>query len=116
MNFIWAILFGLLHFLVFALTGIVLCLTLVFIPVGIKCLKLSVVFLKPFSYVVEIDPSARIKSNIAWGIFFGASTAAELFLFGILMCVTLIGIPFGLQCFKLAKLVYAPCGATVAKV
>ncbi len=43
----------------------------------------------------------------------GIPLAAAAALNGILLCCTIIGIPFGLQCFKIAKLALMPFGATV---
>ena len=42
--------------------------------------------------------------------------AAEFAFIGVLMCITIVGIPFGQQMFKLAKLALMPFGAIVRKV
>jgi uncharacterized membrane protein YccF (DUF307 family) len=51
--------------------------------------------------------------NIVWLILGGFVVVLAYFLGGILLCITIIGIPFGLQCFKLAGLAVAPFGAEV---
>jgi uncharacterized membrane protein YccF (DUF307 family) len=51
--------------------------------------------------------------NIIWLLITGIPLAIESALFGLLMCITIIGIPFGLQHFKIAKLALMPFGATV---
>ncbi|MCL2605935.1 MAG: hypothetical protein FWD93_01460, partial [Coriobacteriia bacterium] len=51
--------------------------------------------------------------NILWIVFGGFMLAIEAFLLGILFCITIIGIPFGKQCFKLAKLSLMPFGAEI---
>ena len=51
--------------------------------------------------------------NILWMIFSGIPLAVEAALIGCLFCITIIGIPFGMQCFKLAKLALMPFGASV---
>ena len=51
--------------------------------------------------------------NVLWFIFTGFESALAWFFLGLLWCVTIIGIPFGKQCFKLAKLGLTPFGATV---
>ena len=51
--------------------------------------------------------------NVLWLIFCGLPMAVESALIGVLCCITIIGIPFGKQCFKLAKLALMPFGATV---
>ena len=55
----------------------------------------------------------RLLINILWLIFGGLAMAAEFAIFGLLLCITIIGIPFGLQMFKLAKLSLMPFGAEV---
>ena len=66
----------------------------------------------------EIQYGGGIPSlfaNIIWIIFFGIPMAVENFLFGCLWCITIVGIPFGLQFFKIAKLALAPYGAEIIK-
>lgn len=55
----------------------------------------------------------RTIANIIWIIFGGLITALGWALLGILLCITIIGIPFGSQCFKCAKLTLAPFGKDV---
>ena len=52
-------------------------------------------------------------ANVIWIIFFGIPMALENLLFGCIWCITIVGIPFGLQFFKIAKLSLAPFGAKV---
>lgn len=54
-----------------------------------------------------------LLANILWLILSGIPLAISATLNGILFCCTIIGIPFGLQCFKIAKLALMPFGATV---
>lgn len=51
--------------------------------------------------------------NIIWLILSGIPLALEHLAFGLVLCVTIIGIPFGMQHFKLAKLALMPFGAEV---
>ena len=55
----------------------------------------------------------RFIANIIWIIFGGLILAAAWALLGVILCITIIGIPFGVQCFKVAKLVFAPFGKKV---
>ena len=55
----------------------------------------------------------KLLLNILWLIFGGLITAIIWFLLGILLCITIIGIPFGLQAFKVSKLVLAPFGKDI---
>ena len=54
-----------------------------------------------------------IISNIIWILFGGIWLALAWFAIGVLLCITIIGIPFGIQCFKAAKLAFAPYGKRV---
>ncbi|MFR3274516.1 MAG: YccF domain-containing protein [Collinsella phocaeensis] len=54
-----------------------------------------------------------ILGNIIWMLFGGIFTALYWLLAGCLFCITIIGIPFGLQAFKIAKLSLLPFGARV---
>lgn len=115
LNITWFLLFGVLYTLVYALVGAVLCATLVGIPLGIKCFKLAGFAVHPFGRTVQVDPSDCVTRNVLWCAIIGMSVAIECLLVGAILCVTVIGIPFGLQCFKLMKLSYAPFGSTVEK-
>ena len=56
----------------------------------------------------------KTLGNIVWLIFTGFASAVSWFLLGVIWCITIIGIPFGKQCFKIASLVLTPFGATVS--
>jgi uncharacterized membrane protein YccF (DUF307 family) len=51
--------------------------------------------------------------NILWFFFGGLELWVESVLAGLVFCMTIVGVPFGVQCFKLAKLALAPFGARV---
>jgi len=51
--------------------------------------------------------------NLIWLIFGGFIVALAYLLGGILLCITIIGIPFGIQCFKLAGLALWPFGSEI---
>lgn len=55
----------------------------------------------------------KLIANIIWMIFGGLISALAWLLLGILLCITVIGIPFGIQCFKLARLSLAPFGKNI---
>ena len=62
-------------------------------------------------HVEKVKPSG-FKSflNFFWAILFGWESALIYLLIGAIFCITVIGIPFGLQYFKLAKFVFLPLG------
>ena len=70
----------------------------------------------PFPFGKEVEYGGGAGSailNVLWFVFGGVFLALEALLNGVLLCITVIGIPFGLQCFKQAKLALLPFGAVV---
>lgn len=55
----------------------------------------------------------KLLGNIIWFIFGGLITAVIWFIMGLLLCITIIGIPFGKQLFKMARMVLTPFGKDV---
>ena len=88
--------------------------TIVGIPVGTQCFKMAGLAFFPFGKEVEYGGGAGSAIlNVLWFVFGGVFLALEALLNGVLLCITVIGIPFGLQCFKQAKLALLPFGAVV---
>lgn len=113
-NIIWVFFGGFLLSISWAVTGILWCITIVGIPVGIQCFKFASLALFPFGKEVQHTPNTgSTLLNILWLIFGGLLLAAESALIGLIYCITIIGIPFGLQHFKLAKLALLPFGSKV---
>ena len=113
-NLLWFVFGGLWMGLGWLLVGILWCITIIGIPVGTQCFKLAGLAFFPFGKEVEYGGSAgSFLLNIIWMIVSGIPLALESLLIGLVFCVTIIGIPFGLQCFKLAKLALMPFGTDV---
>ena len=112
-NIIWLLLIGLWSAIGYALLGLILCITIIGIPFGLQCFKLAELVLTPFGKTADTNFSAHPIANVIWLIFYGLWAAIGNALAGVIFCITVIGIPFGLQCFKLAKLVLTPFGATI---
>ena len=90
------------------------CLTIVGIPYGKQCFKFASLSLAPFGKDVEYGGGTiSLIANIIWIIFFGIPMAIENAIAGCLWCITIIGIPFGLQFFKIAKLSLMPFGSKI---
>ncbi|WP_458458441.1 YccF domain-containing protein [Pseudobutyrivibrio sp.] len=116
-NIIWIICGGLLSAIGWWLAGALWCITIIGIPVGVQCFKLSSISLNPFGKdVVDEGGAVSCLLNIIWFFVSGLELAIGNALIGILLCVTIIGFPFGKQFFKIAKLAIAPFGARVVKV
>lgn len=112
-NILWLIFGGLFNAIAFALLGIFLCITIIGIPFGLQCFKLANLFLAPFGKDVDLHFDDHPIANVVWLILLGWELFVESVIIGALFCLTIIGIPFGKQWFKLAKLSLIPFGATI---
>ena len=116
-NLIWVIFGGFLLSLFYLFGGLLLCLTIVGIPFGFQIIRLGLFALWPFGgEVVEKDSATgclSILMNVLWIIFGGIEVALAHLSIGVLFCITIIGIPFGLQHFKLMIFALLPFGREV---
>lgn len=113
-NVLWFVFGGVFSGLSWCLAGLLWCITIVGIPVGMQCFKFASLSFFPFGKEVRYGGGAgSLLLNIIWLIVSGVPLALEHAVFGVLLCVTVIGIPFGLQHFKLAQLALMPFGAEV---
>ena len=113
-NILWFLLTGLETGLAWFFLGILWCITIIGIPFGKQCFKLAKLSFWPIGAQVDTDFGAHPIANVIWLIFGGIGLALGYLFVGVLWCITIIGIPFGKQCFKLAKLAATPFGAKVA--
>ena len=111
-NVLWFVFGGFISAVVLFLEGVLLCITILFIPVGLQYFKLARFVLWPFGKkVTEVNPSGFKKVlNIIHAILGGWVNALGMLLVGVLLCITIIGIPFGKQYFKMAHFVLLPLG------
>lgn len=115
-NILWFVFGGWLSGLAWILAGIFWCITLIGIPWGRQCFKFASMSFFPFGKeIVYGDGAVSFLANVIWLLISGFWMAAGNFLIGCLWCVTIIGIPFGRQFFKIAKLSLAPFGATIVE-
>ncbi len=114
-NIIWLIFGGILGSIVWFLAGLLFCITIIGIPLGVQCFKISLLVLWPFGKEVELGyfGAGGLILNIIWLIVFGWEIAIAHLVIGAIFCLTIVGIPFGLQHFKFAKLALIPFGAKI---
>lgn len=113
-NILWLILGGIELAVAWAIIGIVLCITIVGIPLGIQAFKMAGLTLTPFGKsVVYGGGVGSLLANIIWVVLVGIWMAIGYVIAGVLNCITVIGVPFGIQSFKMAKLALWPFGAQV---
>ncbi len=115
-NALWFIFGGIWMGLGWVLVGCLWCITIIGIPIGLQCFKFAKLAFFPFGKEVVFGGGVgSLLLNILWLIFGGIPLAVGAALNGVVFCITIIGIPFGLQCFKIAKLALMPFGASVVE-
>ena len=119
LNVIWLVLCGIWMSIAWALAGL-LCFVLFFlvitIPFGIAAFRIANYVLWPFGRSITRRPGSGIGSligNIIWIILFGWELALGHLITGILLCITIIGIPLGLANFKIIPISLVPLGAEI---
>ena len=116
-NIIWLLFGGLFAALGYFFGGILLCITIVGIPWGLQCFKLAGLVLMPFGKKVISDNTdtgcLSVLCNIIWILGGGLYTAIIHIVVGALLYITIIGIPWGKQHFKLVEISLAPFGRRV---
>lgn len=113
-NLLWFIFGGWVAGLSWTLAGCLWCITVVGIPVGMQCFKFASLSFFPFEKEVHYGGGAgSLLMNILWLVITGLPMAIEHVLLGVVLCCTIIGIPFGLQHFKLAQLALFPFGSEI---
>lgn len=114
-NILWVILGGIVMALWWFVVGVICCITIIGIPLGVQAFKMAQLVLWPFGKMVDYSRmgTGSVVLNIFWILIFGWGLAAGSAILGVLYCITIIGIPFGLQWFKFAKLALFPFGAEI---
>jgi len=119
-NIIWLLFGGIIIAIEYVIGSIVLMVTIVGIPFGIQTLKLAGLTLWPFGRDTRVHSRASgclyILMNVLWLICGGICIAITHVILGLLLCITIIGIPFGLQHFKLTALALTPFGRDIVKI
>lgn len=113
-NILWFIFGGFISFLTWVFIGLLWSITIIGLPVGIQCFKIASLSAWPMGRdaIVSTDGSSLLF-NLLWIIFGGIEIAATHVIIGLMLCLTIVGIPFGQQHFKLAKLALFPFGAKI---
>jgi uncharacterized membrane protein YccF (DUF307 family) len=117
LNLLWIVLGGgLVLCLEYLLAGLLLCLTIIGIPFGVQCFKIAGLALLPFGKDLDPAPGSapasalRMVANVLWFLVAGLWIFLTHVGFAIALAVTIIGIPFAVQHFKLALLALWPFG------
>lgn len=115
-NILWLVLGGLLIALIYFVAGFLICLTVVGIPFGVQLMKIGILALSPFGKEVQVTPRFNgclcIFMNVLWFLIGGWEVASLHLGIGLVCVLTVVGIPFGLQHFKMAMVAVFPFGVT----
>lgn len=119
-NLVWFIFGGFLAGVGYILGGLGMCLTIVGIPFGVQNIKLGVAMFAPFGKQIVQYENANtplsVLLNIIWLILFGWEIALAHLLLGLALCITIVGIPFGVQHLKMIPLALLPFGRDLRRV
>lgn len=116
LNVLWLVLAGFWLFLGYLGAGLLWCITIIGIPFGIASFRIGLFALWPFGRTVVDKPGAGLGSgigNVLWFVFSGIWLAIGHAVTGVLLCVTVIGIPLGLANFKLIPVSLFPLGKDI---
>lgn len=118
-NVLWFLLAGFWLAIGYVLAGLLAFVLVVTIPFGIAAFRLAGFVIWPFGRTVVRRQDAgawSLLGNILWVIFFGWELALAHLVAGLLLCVTIIGIPFGIACWKMVPLAFLPLGSRVVPI
>ncbi|MFN8039032.1 MAG: YccF domain-containing protein [Acidimicrobiales bacterium] len=115
-NVLWLVIAGWSLALSYLAAALVMLIFIITIPFSVQCVKLAAYALWPFGRTVVDEPGVRpmgMLGNLLWFVFAGWWLALVHVLAGLVLCVTIIGIPFGIQCWKMARLALLPFGKRI---
>ena len=116
LNIIWFILGGFISWISWIVLGVLWSITIIGLPIGRQCFKFATMAAAPCGKGIQFsDSGGSLLLNIIWIVFGGFVMAIEEVTLGIALCLTIVGIPFGLQHFKHAKLALLPVGARIIR-
>ena len=116
-NLLWFIFGGFISGILWLAAGVLCCLTVIGIPLGRQCFKFASLSFRPFrKEIIYGGGAVSTLATIIWFLCCGMWMAAFNLIAGFLWCCTIIGIPFGKQFFKIAKLALTPFGAKVIRI
>ena len=117
-NILWFLLGGFIVSIYYFIVGLLFCITIIGIPFGLQLIKLAGFALWPFGHDIESDTNdggcLSIIMNVIWILVGGIEIAMLHLTFGVVLCVTIIGIPFGIQHFKMVLLALIPFGKRIS--
>ena len=116
-NIFWLLLGGIVIALMYYLVGLLMCVTIIGIPFGVQLFKLGTYALWPFGHELVDGPNepgcVSVVMNLIWILAGWWEIALMHLAFGLLFCVTIVGIPFGIRHFRMAIASIFPFGKEI---
>jgi uncharacterized membrane protein YccF (DUF307 family) len=116
-NLVWLIFGGIIIAVEYFIGSLILMITIIGIPFGLQTLKMGWLALWPFGRTSRVEPQASgclyVLMNVLWLLCGGIWIAITHAFFGVLLYITIIGIPFGNQHFKLTEVAINPFGRRI---
>lgn len=119
LNIIWLVLCGWWMAIAYAIAGLICFILIITIPFGIAAFRIAGYALWPFGRTIEPRRDAGLGAligNIIWIVLFGWELAIGHLVAGVIMCITIIGIPLGIANFKLIPISLLPLGVQIVPV
>ena len=119
-NVIWLLFGGIVIALEYLVSGLILCATIIGIPFGFQAFKLAGLALWPFGKDTQLKERQagclNTLFNVIWILVGGIWIFLSHVVMGVLLAITIIGIPFARQHFKLAVLAITPFGREIVYI
>ena len=119
-NIFWLLFGGIIIAIIYFMVGLVICVSIIGIPFGVQLFKLGSYAMWPFGRELVDRPNEpgclSVFMNLIWILFGWWEIAILHLVFGLLFCITIVGIPWGLQHFKMAIASVFPFGKEVRYV
>ncbi|MCQ2186271.1 MAG: YccF domain-containing protein [Bacteroidales bacterium] len=119
-NIIWILLGGLVTSVMYILAGVLFCITIVGIPFGYQLIKIGLYAFCPFGREMTFDEGEpgclSIIGNLLWILCGWWEIALVHMICGLIFCITIVGIPFGIQHFKIAASSIFPFGQSNRRI
>ena len=119
LNVIWFVLAGLWIAIGYAFAALICFILIITIPFGVVSLRIGMFALWPFGRTIVRTQGAGAGSaigNVLWFLLCGWWLALIHLVTGVLLCLTLIGIPLGLANFKLIPISLTPFGREILSI
>lgn len=103
----------------YAIAGVIMCILIITIPFGIASFRMAGYALWPFGRTVVSKPTSGVMSgigNVIWFILAGLWIAIGHVITGVILCIFIITIPFGIASFKMAGLALFPLGKEIVPI